>query len=175
MELRGLLGPNFLTWTLQMIWLSSPIPRDRCKTRLEQLRTIQTTLVYHRSKCKVLLNNIAVSTTSIPLDGDALEYLTSFTYLGSIVDKQGGTDTDHIVKLNVRTGRVRAAFLQIKNSWASPNLTITIKISIFNTTVKLKPVQSPHVNLSRMSLYQNNLNPNSANLQLTTNTASCNR
>ena len=33
-------------------------------------------------------------------------------------------------------GRAKVAFLQMKNIWASPNLTINIKIRIFNTTVK---------------------------------------
>ena len=32
--------------------------------------------------------------------------------------------------------RAKVAFLQMKNIWASPNLTINIKIRIFNTTVK---------------------------------------
>ena len=41
-------------------------------------------------KIKILKNNAAVSTNPITFDGDALEDVTSFTYLGSIVDKQGG-------------------------------------------------------------------------------------
>ena len=85
----------------------------------------------HRGKSKVLKNNTSVSTTPITLEGDALEDMTSFTFLGSIVEKKG-TDAD----VKVRTGRARAAFLQMKNNWASPNLTINIKIRIFNTTVK---------------------------------------
>ena len=43
-----------------------------------------------------------------------------------------GTDAD----VKGRIGRARAAFLLMKNIWASPNLTINIKIRIFNTTVK---------------------------------------
>ena len=38
--------------------------------------------------------------------------------------------------VKVRTGRAKAAFLQLKNVWTSPKLTINIKIRIFNTTVK---------------------------------------
>ena len=95
--------------------------------------------VFHFStfwgKSKVLKNSGAVNTTPITLDGDALEEMTSFTYLGTIVDKQWVTDADE----NMRIGRARAAFLQMKNIWASPNLTINIKIRIFNNTVK--PVQ----------------------------------
>ena len=43
----------------------------------------------HRGKSKVLKNKAVVSTTLITLDGDALEDMTRFTYLGSIVDKEG--------------------------------------------------------------------------------------
>ena len=62
--------------------------------------------------------------------------MTYFTYLDSIVDKQVGIDAD----VKVRTGRVRAAFFQVKNTWDLPNLTINIKIRIFNTTVKPVPL-----------------------------------
>ena len=74
----------------------------------------------------------AVNTTTITLEGDGLEDVTSFTCLGSSVDKQGVIDAD----VKVRIGRARAVFLQIKNIGASPNLTVNIKIRIFNTTVK---------------------------------------
>ena len=88
-------------------------------------------LKVHRDNSKVLKNKATVSTTPITLDGDALEDVTSFTYLGSITDKQVRTDAN----VKVRIGRARAAFLQMKNVWALPNLTINIKIRIFNTTV----------------------------------------
>ena len=48
-------------------------------------------LKVHRLKSKVLKNNEIVITTPITLEGDGLEEVTSSTYLGSIVDKQGGT------------------------------------------------------------------------------------
>ena len=47
----------------------------------------------HRGKSnalKVLQNNAAVSTTPTILEGDGLEDVTSFTNLGTIVDKQVG-------------------------------------------------------------------------------------
>ena len=54
------------------------------------------------------------------LDGDAQEDAKFFTNLGSIVDKQGGTDTD----ATVRISKARAAYLQMKNT------------GLLNTTVK---------------------------------------
>ena len=89
-----------------------------------------------RGQNKVLKNNTATSTIPTALDGDTLEEVTSFTYLGGIViDRQGRTGAD----VKVRISRTRAAFLQMKNMWTSPNLTTNIKIRILDTTVK--PVQ----------------------------------
>ena len=66
-------------------------------------------LKIHRGKSKVLKNNPSVSTTPITLEGDGIEDVTSFTNLGSTVDKQrgegGGGRTDADVQ--VRTGRER--------------------------------------------------------------------
>ena len=45
--------------------------------------------------------------------GDKLKNVKSFTYLGSIADKQDRTNAD----VKVRIGRVRTAFLQMKNTW----------------------------------------------------------
>ncbi|KAK7109158.1 hypothetical protein V1264_013249 [Littorina saxatilis] len=86
----------------------------------------------HKGKSKVLRTNATANTTPITLDGEALQEVDNFTYLGSIVDKQGGTDVD----VRVRIGKARAAFLQLKNVWGSADLSINTKLRIFNTTVK---------------------------------------
>ena len=88
-------------------------------------------LSIHRGKSKVLKVNDA-SATPIKLEGVALEEVESFTYLGSIVDKQGGTDAD----VKIRIGKARAAFLQLKNIWTSSELSANTKIRLFNTIVK---------------------------------------
>ncbi|KAL3881446.1 hypothetical protein ACJMK2_027888 [Sinanodonta woodiana] len=64
----------------------------------------------NRRKSKVFKTN-ASSNTPITVEGDALEEVDSFTYLGSILDKQGGTDAD----VKTRIGKARAAFHQLKN------------------------------------------------------------
>ncbi|VDO63418.1 unnamed protein product [Schistosoma margrebowiei] len=57
----------------------------------------------------------------------------SFTYLGSIINEQGGSDAD----VKVRIGKAKAAFLQLKNIWNSKQLLTNIKVRIFNTNVKI--------------------------------------
>ncbi|VDO60421.1 unnamed protein product [Schistosoma margrebowiei] len=51
----------------------------------------------------------------ITLYGETLEDLASFPYPGSIIDEQGGPDTD----VKARIGNAGAAFLQLKNIWNS--------------------------------------------------------
>ncbi len=58
--------------------------------------------------------------------------MQSFTYLDSIIDQQGGTDAD----VKARIGKARVAFIQLKNIWASRELTLTTKIRLFNSNVK---------------------------------------
>ena len=50
-------------------------------------------LKIHRGNSKVVKNNTAASTTPISLEGDGLVYVTSFTYIGSIVEKTRGEGT----------------------------------------------------------------------------------
>ncbi|VDP39308.1 unnamed protein product [Schistosoma curassoni] len=79
-------------------------------------------LSMHKEKNKVLKYNTKNS-NSITLDGETLEDVESFTYLGSIIDEQGGSDAD----VKVRIGKAGAAFLQLKNIWNSKQLSTNIK------------------------------------------------
>ncbi|VDP75150.1 unnamed protein product [Schistosoma curassoni] len=85
----------------------------------------------HKEKTKVLKFNTENS-NSITLDGETLEDVKSFTYLGSIIDEQGGSDA----YVKARIGRARAAFLQLKNIWNSKQLSTNIKLRISNIKVK---------------------------------------
>jgi hypothetical protein len=57
---------------------------------------------FHRGKTKVLKVN-ADNTHPIKLEEQVLEEVQAFTYLGSVVDKQGGTDAD----VRARIGKAR--------------------------------------------------------------------
>ncbi|CAH8523239.1 unnamed protein product [Schistosoma haematobium] len=88
-------------------------------------------LSIHKGKTKVLKFK-AENSNPITLDGETLEDVESFTYLGSIVDRHGGSDAD----VKARIGKARAASLQLKNIWNSKQLSTNIKVRIFNTNVK---------------------------------------
>ncbi|VDO89420.1 unnamed protein product [Schistosoma curassoni] len=76
----------------------------------------------HKGKSKILRHNTACS-NRITLDGEDLEDVKTFTYLGSIIDELGGSDAD----VKARVGKSRAAYLQLKNIWNSKNCQSTPK------------------------------------------------
>ncbi|VDP17886.1 unnamed protein product [Schistosoma margrebowiei] len=85
----------------------------------------------HKEKSKILQYNTA-STNPITIDGEDLEDVKTFTYLGSIIDEHGGSDAD----VKARIGKARAAYLQLRNIWNSKQLSTNTKVRIFNTNVK---------------------------------------
>ncbi|VDP30907.1 unnamed protein product [Schistosoma margrebowiei] len=85
----------------------------------------------HKGKIKVLKYNTE-NRNPITIGGETLEDVESFTYLGSMIDEQGGSDVD----VKARIGNARAAFLQLKNIWNSKQLLTNNKVRIFNTNVK---------------------------------------
>ncbi|KAH9587145.1 Laminin subunit gamma-1 [Schistosoma haematobium] len=71
-------------------------------------------LSIHKGNTKVLKFK-AENSNPITLDGETLEDVESFTYLGSIIDEQGRSDAD----VKARIGKARTAFLSLKNIWNS--------------------------------------------------------
>ncbi|VDP64816.1 unnamed protein product [Schistosoma mattheei] len=73
----------------------------------------------HKGKSKVLRYN-TTCTNRITLDGEALEDVKTFKYLGSIINEHGVSDAG----VKARIGKARAAYLQLKNIWISKQLSI---------------------------------------------------
>ncbi|VDP39532.1 unnamed protein product [Schistosoma margrebowiei] len=79
------------------------------------------------------MSNISSCTNPITIDGEDLENVKTFTYLGSSIDEHGGgSDAD----VKTRIGKARTAYLQLKNIWNSKQLSTNSKVRIFNTNVK---------------------------------------
>ncbi|VDP34539.1 unnamed protein product [Schistosoma curassoni] len=85
----------------------------------------------HKGKSKIRRYNTAYI-NPITIEGEDLEDVKTFTYLGSIIDEQGGSDAN----VKAQIGKARAADLQMKNIWNSKQLSTNTKIRIFNTNVK---------------------------------------
>ncbi|VDO92681.1 unnamed protein product [Schistosoma margrebowiei] len=71
-------------------------------------------------------------TNPITIDGEDLEDVKTFTYLGSIIDEHSGSDAD----VKARIGKARSALLQLLDIWNSKQLSTNTKIRNFNTNVK---------------------------------------
>ncbi|VDP67034.1 unnamed protein product [Schistosoma curassoni] len=66
------------------------------------------------------------------LDGETLKYVKSFTYLVSIFDEQGGSESD----VNARTGKARSDVIQLKNMWNSKQVSASTKVLMIHRDVK---------------------------------------
>ncbi|VDP75006.1 unnamed protein product [Schistosoma mattheei] len=84
----------------------------------------------HKWKSKISRYNTAC-TNPITIDGENLEDVKTFTYLGSIIDEHGGSDAD----VKARIVKARAVYLQLKNIWSSKQLSTNNKVRIFNANV----------------------------------------
>ncbi|VDP27974.1 unnamed protein product [Schistosoma curassoni] len=87
----------------------------------------------HKGKSNILQYN-TTSNNTITLDGEALEDVKSFTYLGNIIDVHSGSDA------NVKSwiGKARTPYLQLKNICNSKQHNSTnIKLRNFNTNVNI--------------------------------------
>ena len=63
----------------------------------------------------------------ITLGNEAFEEVTNFTYLGSVVDDEGGSDRD----IKIRIDKARAAFKRLNNVWNCAKIKKTTKIRMF--------------------------------------------
>ncbi|VDP31479.1 unnamed protein product [Schistosoma margrebowiei] len=88
------------------------------KTNSVALASTEVGLNIHKGKSKILRYNTAC-TNRITIDGEDLEDVKTFTYLGSIINEHGGSDAD-----------VKARSIFTKQ------LSTNIKVRIFNTNVK---------------------------------------
>ncbi|VDO90435.1 unnamed protein product [Schistosoma margrebowiei] len=122
---------NDLDFADDLALLSHTHEQMQIKTASVAAVSASVGLSIHKGKTKVLKYNTENS-NPITLDGETLEDVEFFTYLGSILDEQGGSDAD----VKARIGKARFAFLQLKNICNSKQLSTNIKARVFNTNVK---------------------------------------
>ena len=101
------------------------------KTTRLAATSMSTGLKIHRGKTELLKINTSAQ-EPVTVCGEPIKEVQSFTYLGSVVDKQGGTDRDVVSRI----GKARAAFIMLKNIWASKKISQATKIRLFNSNVK---------------------------------------
>ena len=82
----------------------------------------------NKSKTKTMRIN-STNQAPIKLDIKDIQNVASFTYLGSVMAVDGGTEWGVLV----RFGKVRTAFLLLSLVWISKTISQQIKLRIFNT------------------------------------------
>ena len=86
---------------------------------------------FNRKKTELMKMN-PTANAPVTVGGEPIREVESFVYLGSVVDQQGGTDRD----VTARIVKARAAFVMLKNIWASGGISMRTKLHIFNSNVK---------------------------------------
>ena len=84
-----------------------------------------------KSKTKGMRMNTS-NADRLELDGEDIEEVEDFVYLGSNISKDGGSDRD----IQVRIGKARTAFTILRPVWKSKIISRKTKLRIFNTNVK---------------------------------------
>ena len=67
----------------------------------------------------------------VQVDGEELEVVAKFVYLGGTVTQERGSDED----VKSRLGKARAAFSKLRNIWKSSQLKLKTKLKIFQSNV----------------------------------------
>ena len=131
-----------IKWTLTEFLEDLDFADDLCLTSQNQQHmqnktnklteeAAKTGLKINKDKTEVMRRN-AKQNNPISLDGEPLEEVDKFTYLGSIVSNTGGTDED----IQARINKARHAFVTLRPIWKSSTLSKRHKLRIFNSNVK---------------------------------------
>ena len=94
-------------------------------------RAAETGLIISTKKTKVLKAN-TTNQAKLKVKSTPLEEVDSFTYLGSIMDSQGGSEKDIICRI----GKARTAFRMMSPIWRAGNITLNTKMRLFNSNIK---------------------------------------
>lgn len=103
----------------------------QAKTTMLQNTAATVGLHINKDKTKTIRIN-ARNQTAIQVEGQPVEEVQEFTYLGSIVSKTGGTDED----VKSRIVKARQAFAMLRPVWKNKNIHLKTKLMIFNSNVK---------------------------------------
>ncbi len=71
-------------------------------------------------------------TEAFKIGEEAIERVDDFLYLGSKIDENGGT----LLDIQQRMNKARGAFSRLKNVWRAKNISLPLKIKLFNACVK---------------------------------------
>ena len=106
---------------------------DQIQNKTNEINQISSSigLYINVNKTKIIRIN-ADSNEQVKIGDEPLEEVDSFTYLGSIVNKQAGSEEDIVNRLK----KARQSFGMLSKIWKSNKLSRMTKLKIFNSNVK---------------------------------------
>ena len=111
--------------------LSSTPTHLQEKTDDLHINAKKTGLIISKKKSKIMCVNSDAS-RPINIDGEPLEHIEEFTYLGSVISTDNSAQKDIKARLN----KARCAFSRLKNIWKSKQYSLKTKVRIYNSNVK---------------------------------------
>ena len=107
--------------------------RSNLQEKTARLETYakQTGLHINTAKTQVMYVN-ATLTALITANGDPLEFVDEFTYLGSLISKDNGVQKD----IKARLGKACGAFARLQSIWKSKQYSLKTKVQLYNINVK---------------------------------------
>ncbi|KAK2165853.1 hypothetical protein NP493_1349g00001 [Ridgeia piscesae] len=104
---------------------------QQMQEKTELLNTVSTQLGLNINRSKTMIMK-ANTNNPITMNGEPLEETDSFTYLGSIINKHGGTAED----VKARIPKARVAFIMLRKIRRAKQIKTNTKLRIFNSNVK---------------------------------------
>ena len=107
--------------------------QDQMQRKTSTLNTVSQSvgLKIHPGKSKVLRTR-SDQQVQVKVGDQALEEVESFCYLGSIIDREGGTEAE----VKSRIGKAQAAFLALNKICRTREISLKTKLKLFNSNVK---------------------------------------
>lgn len=91
----------------------------------------QTDLNISTSKTQVMCIN-SITLAPITVNGEPLDYVGDFAYLGSLISADNGAKKD----IQTSLSKARGAFARLQNFWRSRQYNIRNKFRLYNSNVK---------------------------------------
>ena len=99
-------------------------------TKLEE-QSAQVGLNISREKTKVMGITQRPSPQPIAAAQGNIEYVERFTYLGSVISRDGDVEAD----INTRLAKAAAVFRRLDNVWRSSTLSLKIKLDLYTSLI----------------------------------------
>jgi len=117
---------------LRMTSLSSHTAINRCRKNTAAKHSINSASTQHHHTQDKDYENQHKEQQPVTLNGEPLEETDSFIYMGSTINKNGGTDED----VKARIQKARVAFIMLRQIWRAKQIKINTKLRLFNSNVK---------------------------------------